>query len=80
MFTICVCFNDQKNFDINQLADQQRPQNAKTLTSYLIFVDIVFQKKIVEVLDPYQVPYGRNFKHLEKIEILKSFERVLISK
>ena len=37
----------------------------------------IFPKKIFgEVLDPYQLPNGRNFKYLQKNGILKFFEQV----
>ena len=37
----------------------------------------IFPKKIFgEVLDPYQLPNGRNFKYLQKNGVLKFFERV----
>ena len=39
-----------------------------------IFVKISFQKIFGEVLDPYQLPHGKNLGYLEKNGVLKFFE------
>ena len=41
-----------------------------------IFVEKNFEKEFGVVLDPFELPHGRNFEHLEINGVLKFFERL----
>ena len=73
-----VALNWQKIFGHYSTSVLVAPSSMPKLLTPLatIFVEILFQEKFGEVLDPFKLPHERNFWNLEKSGVLKFLEQV----
>ena len=70
--------NWQKKFTYCSISGSVAPSSVQKLWTPLatIFVEkTIWKKKIVVVLDPFELSHERNFLYLEKTDVLKFFKR-----